>query len=149
MTYVYALLCICVTIFSSDSIIPPGFKFTELHTHSYSSRPFLCALVTPRPIFKEMWFVDCSSIVCLLCCMQARTRNGLVMETIVPQWASQEANRSHPHPPNPLEASPDSMRALNSTLWTKVRLAHMAINVWEPVVPWKVDLLGVEHICFL
>ena len=29
--YVYVLLHICVTIFSNDSIIPTGFKFTELH----------------------------------------------------------------------------------------------------------------------
>ena len=38
--YVYALLCIRVTIFSNGSIIPTGFKLTELHTltlaaHSY------------------------------------------------------------------------------------------------------------------
>ena len=31
MAYVYALLHICITISSNNSIIPTGFKFTELH----------------------------------------------------------------------------------------------------------------------
>ena len=40
MAYVYAQLHIHVTIFSNSSIIPTGFKFTELHAltlaaHSY------------------------------------------------------------------------------------------------------------------
>ena len=41
-------MCSCavrVTIYSNGSIVPPGFKFIYVVTHSYSSRLFLCALV--------------------------------------------------------------------------------------------------------
>ena len=43
MAYVYEACTVRVTIFSTGGIIPAGFKFYGV-THSYSSRPFLCAL---------------------------------------------------------------------------------------------------------
>ena len=41
MTYVYTLQCIRVTIFINGSIIPPGFKFTELHTLTLAARSYV------------------------------------------------------------------------------------------------------------
>ena len=38
--YVYALLCLHVTIFSNGSIIPPGFKSTELLALTLAARSY-------------------------------------------------------------------------------------------------------------
>ena len=46
MAYVNAVCAGRVTIFSTGGNIPPGFEFYVV-THSYSSRPFFCALGLP------------------------------------------------------------------------------------------------------
>ena len=40
MPYVYAQLRICVAIFSNNSIIPTGFKFTGLHALTLAARSY-------------------------------------------------------------------------------------------------------------
>ena len=42
---VYALLRIRITIFSNGSIIPPDFKFTELHALTLAARSYVLLII--------------------------------------------------------------------------------------------------------